>query len=86
LAPAFETFVIMYQNHTAREDTIVFPAWKNALSNRQLREMGEKFEDIEHQTFGKDGFDDAVERIAKIEQSLGFADISQLTAPPPHKT
>jgi len=45
LARAFETFVLMYQNHTAREDTIVFPAWKNALSDRQLHEMGEKFED-----------------------------------------
>jgi hemerythrin-like domain-containing protein len=85
LARAFESFVLMYQNHTAREDTIVFPAWKDALSNRQLHEMGEKLEGIEHQTFGKDGFDDAVERIAKIEQALGLGDIGQFTAPPPPK-
>ena len=83
LARAFETFVLMYQNHTAREDTIVFPAWKDALSERQLREMGDKFEDIEHRTFGKDGFDDAVAQIGEIEQALGFGDISQFTAPPP---
>jgi hypothetical protein len=35
--------------------------------------------------FGKDGFDDAVEKIAAIEQSLGLADLSQFTAPPPPK-
>jgi hemerythrin-like domain-containing protein len=85
LARVFETFVLMYQNHAAREDTIVFPAWKEALSERQLREMGDKFEDIERQTFGKDGFADAVKQIAQIEQSLGFADLAQFTAPPPPK-
>jgi hemerythrin-like domain-containing protein len=83
LARAFETFVLMYQNHTAREDTIVFPAWKDALSERQLREMGDKFEDIERQQFGKDGFEDAVKQIGRIEQALGFADLAHFTAPPP---
>ena len=47
--------------------------------------MGEKFEDIEHQQFGKDGFEDAVAQIGQIEQTLGFADIAQFTAPPPPK-
>ena len=85
LARVFETFVLMYQNHAAREDTIVFQAWKDALSERQLREMGDKFEDIERQTFGKDGFEDAVSQIGQIEQTLGFADLAQFTAPPPPK-
>jgi hemerythrin-like domain-containing protein len=85
LARVVETFVLMYQNHAAREDTIVFPVWKEALSEQQLREMGDKFEDIERQTFGKDGFEDAVKQIAEIEQTLGFADLTQFTAPPPPK-
>jgi hemerythrin-like domain-containing protein len=85
LARVFETFVLMYQNHTAREDTIVFPAWKEALSERQLREMGDEFEDIERRTFGKDGFEDAVKQIAEVEQTLGFADLALFTAPPPAK-
>ena len=46
LARALESFVLMYQNHAAREDTIVFPAWKETLSKRQLREMGDKFEEM----------------------------------------
>ncbi|MBV9861500.1 MAG: hemerythrin domain-containing protein [Alphaproteobacteria bacterium] len=86
LARAFETMDLMYENHTAREDTIVFPAWKDALSAKQLDEMGDKFEDIERQTFGHDGFDDAVDQVEAIEQGLGFVNLAQFTAPPPPKT
>jgi hemerythrin-like domain-containing protein len=83
LANAFDALELMYANHTAREDTIIFPAWKNALSEGELDEMGDKFEDIEKQTFGKDGFDDAVQRMDRIEQVLGFSDLAQFTAPKP---
>ena len=86
LARALDTFVLMYRNHAAREDTVVFPAWKTALSERQLHEMGDKFEDIEKQMFGHDGFEDAVKQIADIEQSLGLADLAKFTAPPHPKT
>lgn len=47
--------------------------------------MGDKFEEIEHQQFGKDGFEDAVAQIGHIEQALGIAEISQFTASPPPK-
>ena len=75
----------MYENHATREDTIVFPAWKDVLSERQLEEMGDKFEDIEREQFGKDSFEDAVAQISWIEQTLGLADLAQFTAPPPPK-
>jgi hypothetical protein len=45
--------------------------------------MNDKFEDIEHEQFGEDGFENAVKQISAIEKSLGLADISQFTAPPP---
>jgi hypothetical protein len=70
----------MYQAHSAWEDTIIFPAWKKTQSKARLDELAEKFEEIEHQQFGKDGFDDAVERIARIEQTLGLADLGTYTA------
>lgn len=85
LARAFDGFVRMYENHAAREDTIVFPAWKDALSEKQLDELGDKFEDIEKQMFGSDGFEDAVKKIGDIERTLGFADLARFTAPPPPK-
>jgi hemerythrin-like domain-containing protein len=83
LAHAMDAMVLMYQEHTAREDTIVFPAWKQALSGKQYDEMNDKFEDIEHRMFGKDGFEDAVKQISGIERTLGLADLAQFTAPPP---
>ena len=55
------------------------------MTVRQLDEMNDKFEDIEHEQFGEDGFEDAVKQISAIETSLGLADISQFTAPPPPK-
>jgi hemerythrin-like domain-containing protein len=86
MAKALEAFVLMYRNHAAREDTIIFPAWKQTMTGEQLDEMNDKFEDIEHEQFGEDGFEDAVKQIAAIESSLSLADISQFTAPPPPKT
>jgi hemerythrin-like domain-containing protein len=82
LARAMEAFVRMYRAHAAREDTVVFPAWKQTMSEEQLNETGEKFEQIEHKQFGEDGFEKAVSQIAAIETHLGLADLSQFTAPP----
>jgi hemerythrin-like domain-containing protein len=83
LARAFDGFALMYQNHAAREDTLVFPAWKQALAERDLDEIGDKFEDIEQQQFGKEGFETIVDQIGEIEQALGYADLAQFTAPMP---
>lgn len=83
LARALDSVELMYEHHSAREDTVVFPAWKEALSAQQLDEMGELFEEIEHKQFGKDGFEDAVAQISRIEEALGIADIAQFTPPPP---
>lgn len=85
LAKALEAFVLMYEHHAAREDTIIFPAWKQTMTAKQLDEMGDKFEDIEKEQFGSDGYEDAVKQIGDIEGSLGLSDISQFTAPPPPK-
>lgn len=85
LTRAMEALVLMYRNHAAREDTIVFPAWKQTLTAEQLDEMNDKFEEIEHQQFGEDGFEDAVRQIGDIEASLGLADLAQFTAAPPPK-
>jgi hemerythrin-like domain-containing protein len=85
LARVFEGFVRMYENHAAREDTIVFPAWKTNFSNKQLDELSDQFEDIEHKMFGKDGFEDAEKTISGVEATFGFSDISQFTPPQPPK-
>jgi len=82
---ALESFARMYEHHAAVEDTIIFPAWKEAIGSQALDEAGAKFEEIEEEMFGEDGFDAALRRIAEIEESLGLANLGMFTAPPPAK-
>lgn len=83
IASAMTAFARMYEAHSAREDTIIFPAFKKSLPESQFKELGEQFEDIEHKQFGADGFDVALGRMASIEQALGLSDLTHFTAPPP---
>jgi hemerythrin-like domain-containing protein len=85
VAKVLDSFARMYEAHTAREDTIAFPAWKDKLSGEEIHELGEKFEEIEKQQFGHDGFEDAVKQIDAIEGSLGLGDLAIFDAPPPPK-
>ena len=83
LAKALDALVLMYQHHTAIEDTVVFPAWKDALAGKQYEELSEQFEALEKKMFGRDGFEDAVKRVAAIESSLRLSDLASFTAPLP---
>lgn len=82
LAGALEGFARMYEEHAALEDTVVFPTWKGTMSARERKERAETFEEIEHRTFGKDGFEDARDRVAAVERSLGI-DLGRFTPPAP---
>ncbi len=86
LADALDGFVLMYRHHAAIEDTVVFPAWKKMVSAKAYDELTDRFENLEHQMFGKDGFEDAVTRIAAIEETLGTGNLAAFTAPMPPKT
>jgi hemerythrin-like domain-containing protein len=83
LARALTAFARMYEAHTAREDTVIFPAFKASLGQKAYDEIGEQFEDIEHQTFGGDGFDIALKQVSDIESRLGLAGLDGFTAPAP---
>lgn len=82
---ALESFVRMYEHHAAIEDTVVFPAWKALTGEQEYNELGEKFEEIENEIFGEDGFQSALRRIEEIESSLGLSNLDMFTAPPPPK-
>jgi hemerythrin-like domain-containing protein len=85
LAEALRQFVLMYEMHAAREDTELFPAWKASLPAREYKEMGERFEHIEKQTFGHDGFEDALKQIAGIERDFGMPTLEMTTVKAPPK-
>jgi hemerythrin-like domain-containing protein len=72
-------FIRMYEPHAAREDTVLFPALHGLVSRSEYDALGEDFERREHQTFGEDGFEHAVARVAAVEKTLGLEDLAQFT-------
>lgn len=82
---ALESFVRMYEHHAAIEDTVIFPAWKKTAGEQEYNELGEKFEEIETEIFGDDGFESALKRMEEIEAGLGLTNLEMFTAPPPPK-
>lgn len=85
LARALESFVRMYEHHAVIEDTVVFPVWKAAVGEAELDALAAKFEEIESEHFGGDGFDTALRRMEEIETSLGLSNLEMFTAPEPPK-
>lgn len=73
------SFNTMYRPHEAREDTVLFPAFRKLVSKHEYDSLGEEFENNEHKMFGDDGFEKMVDKVAGIEKSLGIYELSQFT-------
>lgn len=74
-----QLYINMYEPHSAREDTVVFPTFHELVTPKEFKELGDKFEEIEEQKFGKNGFQHIVNEVAKIEKSLGIYNLAQFT-------
>jgi hypothetical protein len=79
LVRAVEAFIRMYRPHEAREDTVLFPAFRKIVTAKELKELGEKFEKEEDRLFGDEGFEKTVDQVATIEKQLGIYDLAQFT-------
>lgn len=79
LVDAMRAFIRMYRPHEAREDTVLFPALRHVVSAKEFAALGERFEDTEHQLFGKAGFDGIVLQVAQLEEKLGIYDLNKFT-------
>lgn len=79
VAAALRAFNRMYAPHEAREDTVLFPAFREVVSPHEFDALGEDFEKKENQLFGHNGFEGMVDRIAGIEKRLGIYDLAQFT-------
>ncbi|HVY32233.1 MAG TPA: hemerythrin domain-containing protein [Polyangiaceae bacterium] len=79
LARALRSFSRMYRAHAAREDTVIFPAFREIVGGAEYEELGEQFEEREHQLVGEHGFERAVADVARLEAQLGIADLAAFT-------
>lgn len=79
LTQLLDSFTRMYRPHEAREDTVLFPAFRKIVSKNEYDSLGEEFENNEHKLFGNDGFETMVSKVSAIEKSLGIYELSQFT-------
>ncbi|MGZ3695468.1 MAG: hemerythrin domain-containing protein, partial [Bdellovibrionota bacterium] len=79
LIAAMKSFTFMYRPHAAREDTILFPAFKEVVGKKEYQELGDQFEEREHKLFGKDGFEGVLAKVAGLEKQIGIYDLSFYT-------
>ena len=78
LIASMHSFITMYRPHAAREDTVLFPAFRE-VTGKDYEALGERFEQEERRRLGEHGFDQAVEQIAAIERTMGMENLAKFT-------
>ena len=64
---AAKEFITMYQRHKALEDTLIFPAVVDKLSDDSMAELGEIFESLEEEE------DTTLQKIETLEKKLDIS-------------
>lgn len=79
LANMLSKYTHMYEPHEAREDTVLFPAFREMVRSDEFERLGKLFEEIEEKMFGKEGFKRIVNQVEVLEKSLGIYELAQYT-------
>jgi hemerythrin-like domain-containing protein len=69
----------MFRPHEAWEDSVIYPAFRDALGKHKYHEFGEVMERAERERFGEEGLDKVVAQVAEIEKKLGIFNLAQFT-------
>ncbi len=76
---AIHRFSRMYRAHADREETLLFPALRQVVAPRALAKLNDAFSRDDLQLFGQNGFDEAVQKLAGLENALGIGDLAGFT-------
>ena len=79
LGTKLRAFERMYRPHAAREETVLFPAFRHVIGGAGYRELGEQLEQREIERFGAHGFDEVVGEVARLEAALAIDDLTRMT-------
>lgn len=79
LSDYLKLYIRMFRPHEAREDTILFPAFKQLVSKEEYHRLSDVFEDKEHAMFGEDGFEKTIKMVEDIEKKLGIYNLNAFT-------
>jgi hemerythrin-like domain-containing protein len=72
-------FIVIYRPHSAQEDTILLPEVRSLVTPEEFDALSEKFEALEHELFGNQGFEKIADAVAQLEIKLGIFDLDQFT-------
>ena len=79
LTDCMKQFIRMYRPHAAREATVLFPQIASIVGAKEYHQLGDRFEEIEHEKFGPSGFEGIVTHVEDLEKKLGIYDLGQFT-------
>src|SRR5882757_8267648 len=79
LVDSMRQFIRMYRPHEAREDTVLFPAFRGIVSAHEYDALGDDFEKKEDELFGDEGFFKVVDQVAELEKKLGIYELGKFT-------
>lgn len=79
LVEDIRAFIRMYRPHASREGSVLFPAFRQLLPEKEFLALGDEFEAREHQMLGAEGFEGQVAVVAGLEKRLGIADLALFT-------
>ena len=82
IAEFLNTFNQVSRPHAAREDTVLFPAFRSIISPEDFTQVGETFEREGEKLFGLNGFEKVVGQVADLEKKLGIYDLKEFTPKP----
>jgi hemerythrin-like domain-containing protein len=71
-------FTRLYRPHTAREDTVLFPALRTIVTPREFNSLSKQFQD-QQTRLGPDGYEKLNTEISDLEKSLNLHDLPQFT-------
>ncbi|HVT21357.1 MAG TPA: hemerythrin domain-containing protein [Mycobacteriales bacterium] len=72
-------FVRMYEPHEAREDTVVFPAYRDIMGDSALSRAAEQFAAAQRQQFGPAAIPRILDLVSALETAMGIDDLSDFT-------
>ena len=78
IAQTMRLFKRMYEPHAAREDTVLFPAFAQLLSEKELHKLMDTFEQKE-KALPLGDFEKMVTEVIGIEKAFGLADLAKFT-------
>jgi hemerythrin-like domain-containing protein len=79
LVGAMQRFIQMYRPHAARENTVLFPAFRKALSQPEYERLRDTLERSERAAFGGNPFEIFMAEVDALEHALGIDELAAFT-------